>query len=222
MPSSTDDLVSMSSQFSGLPMKDLIGGPLQAACDAQTLLASASANFIKDVGLQADSNGSYAARTVDFGFTRPTQLADGTGSQEKVELEVPLLAIINTPSLSVKEAEVSFTMSVSSSTSAESSKDSEADLDATASLNYGLFSLKVHVHGHVATHSANTRKSDNSAKYDVRVVARDDGPPEGLMKVLDMLNSAIAPTTITGGDEDDDGNVQQPPPVTPPADKTKK
>ena len=44
MPSSTDDLVNMSSQFSGLPMKDLIGGPLQAACDAQTLLASASAN----------------------------------------------------------------------------------------------------------------------------------------------------------------------------------
>ena len=39
----------------------------------------------------------------------------------------------------------------------------------------------------------NVRKTDNSAKYDVHVEARDDGPPEGLMKVLDILNSAIVP-----------------------------
>ena len=121
-----DQLVDMSSQFSGLPMKDLIGGPLQAACDAQTLLANASANFIKDIGLEAGSDGSYAARTVDFGFTRPKQLPDGSVTQEKVDLEVPLLAIVNTPSLSVKEAEVNFTMSVSSSTSSEQRGSLEA------------------------------------------------------------------------------------------------
>lgn len=205
-----DGLVNMSSQFSGLPMKDLIGGPLQAACDAQTLLANASASFIKDIGLEAGTDGSYAARTVDFGFTRPKQLPDGSVTQEKVDLEVPLLAIINTPALSVKEAEVNFTMSVSSSTSSEQSSDSEASLDATAKMNYGIFSLKVHVHGSVSSHSSNTRKTDNSAKYDVRVLARDDGPPEGLMKVLDMLNGAIAPTAVSGGAADDGGD---PPPA---------
>ena len=35
--------------------------------------------------------------------------------------------------------------------------------------------------------------TDNSAKYNVHVEARDDGPPEGLMKVLDILNAAIIP-----------------------------
>ena len=192
-----DELVNMSSQFSGLPMKDLIGGPLQAACDAQTLLANASANFIKDIGLQEGEQGQFAARTVDFGFTRPKQLPDGSVTTEHVDLEVPLLAIVNTPSLSVKEAEVNFTMSVSSSTSSEQTSDSSASLDATAKMNYGIFSMKVHVHGQVSSHSSNTRKSDNSAKYDVRVLARDDGPPEGLMKVLDMLNGAIAPTAVS-------------------------
>ena len=207
-----DGLVNMSSQFSGLPMKDLIGGPLQAACDAQTLLANASASFIKDIGLEEGSDGSYAARTVDFGFTRPKQLPDGSVTQEKVDLEVPLLAIINTPSLSVKEAEVNFTMSVSSSTSSEQTTDSEASLDATAKMNYGIFSMKVHVHGSVSSHSSNTRKSDNSAKYDVRVLARDDGPPEGLMKVLDMLNGAIAPTAISGDAADAGGTAPAPAP----------
>ena len=52
--------------------------------------------------------------------------------------------------------------------------------------------------GSVASHSANTRKTDNSAKYDVKVVARDDGPPEGLMKMLDILQGAIAPAPTAG------------------------
>jgi hypothetical protein len=192
-----DELVKMSSQFGDLDIKSLIAGPLQGACDAQTLLASASANFIKDIGLEEQADKSWKARTVDFAFKRPTQLADGTVTQETVDLQVPLLAIVNTPALSVKEAEVNFTMSVSSSTTSEKSSDSSASLDATAKLNYGFFSVKVHVHGQVSSHSSNTRKSDNSAKYDVRVLARDDGPPEGLMKVLDMLNSAIAPSAVT-------------------------
>ena len=189
-----DQLVTMSDQFGGLPMDQLIGGPLKAACSAQTLLAKASSDFINDVGLNDDGKGNLTARTVDFAFNKPVQAADGTTTMEKVDLQVPLLAIINTPSLSVKEAEVRFTMEVKSSTSAKTTSDTKAELTAHAKYNAGLFSCDVTVHGSVANHSENSRKSDNSAKYDVKVVARDDGPPEGLMKVLDMLNDAIAPT----------------------------
>ena len=53
-----DGLVNMAGQFAGLPMKDLIGGPLQAACDAQNMLAAATANFIKDVGMKKNADGS--------------------------------------------------------------------------------------------------------------------------------------------------------------------
>jgi len=188
-------LVKMSDQFGGLPMDQLIGGPLKAACSAQVLLAKASSDFIKDVGLDTDATGKImTARTVDFSFNKPVQDADGTTKMEKVDLQVPLLAILNTPSLSVKEVDVQFTMEVKSSTSSKTTSDSKADLTAHAKYNAGLFSCDVTVHGSVANHSENSRKSDNSAKYDVKVVARDDGPPEGLMKVLDMLNDAIAPT----------------------------
>jgi len=192
-----DSLVSMSDQFGGLPMDQLIGGPLKAACSAQTLLAKASSDFIQDVGLNNDGKGNMTARTVDFSFTKPVQAADGTTSNQQVDLQVPLLAIINTPSLSVKEAEVRFTMEVKSSTSSKTTSDSTAELTAHAKYNAGLFSCDVTIHGSVANHSENARSSDNSAKYDVKVVARDDGPPEGLMKVLDMLNDAIAPRDST-------------------------
>jgi len=188
-----DSLVNMSDQFGGLPMDQLIGGPLTAACNAQTLLAKSSADFIKNVGMDDAGNGQMKARTVDFSFTKPVQQADGSVVSQDVNLEVPLLAIINTPSLSVKEAEVRFTMEVKSSTSSKKTSDSKADLTAHAKYNAGLFSCDVTIHGSVANHSEKSRSSDNSAKYDVKVVARDDGPPEGLMKVLDMLNDAIAP-----------------------------
>ena len=188
-----DTLVNMSDQFGGLPMDQLIGGPLKAACSAQVLLAKASADFIKDVGLNDDGKGNMSARTVDFDFEKPVQGADGTTTMQRTELKVPLLAMVNTPALSVKEVSVNFTMEVKSSTSSKKTSDTKADLTAHAKYNAGFFSCDVTIHGSVANHSENSRKSDNSAKYDVKVLARDDGPPEGLMKVLDMLNDAIAP-----------------------------
>jgi len=47
----------MEDQFRGLPMADLIGGPLQAACEAQMRLAEATAEFIRNVGFDIDPTG---------------------------------------------------------------------------------------------------------------------------------------------------------------------
>ncbi len=61
------DIVNMSDQFKGLPMADLIGAPLHAACDAQVMLARATADFIKVIGFlpptdPADPNGNGGTR----------------------------------------------------------------------------------------------------------------------------------------------------------------
>ena len=192
------ELINMSGQFRGLPMKDLIGGPLQAASDAQTLLATATANFIKDVGFVDGDEKELTARTVDFTFKRPStpNALTGKSHMETVDLEVPLLALINTPSLAVKETEINFTMSVTSSDTQEKDNSKTGELTGGGGLSIGPFQVKVNVHGQISAHSKHTRHSDNSAKYDVRVLARADGPPEGLMKVLDMLQTAIAPIPV--------------------------
>jgi len=189
-------MVKLTDQFRGLPMKDLIGGPLAAACDAQIQLAQASANFIKTVGMEEDpATKSLKARTVDFSFTRPSQdEATGIVSQETVNLSVPLLAIVNNPALGIKEVDIDFTMEVKQSTKDSSETSSQASIDAKAKYGFGLFSATVSIHGSIASKSAHTRSTDNSAKYDVKVKARDDGMPEGLSRVLDILHQAIVPT----------------------------
>ena len=63
-------------------------------------------------------------------------------------------------------------------------------------MGFGPFKASVTVSGSVSSHKENTRSSDNSAKYHVEVHAVDDGMPEGLARVMDILQSAVAPRKV--------------------------
>lgn len=197
-----DELVNMSSQFKGLPMGDLIGAPLSAACEAQVKLAQATADFIKVIGFlpptdPKNPNGVGDTRTASFKFKRPVDDPTGKGiAEEEVELEVPLLAIVKVPNLSIVNVDITFDMEVKSSFSQTESEDKKGEFSADMSIGWGVFSAKVHVAGSVATHKENTRTSDNSAKYHVAVHAEDKGMPEGLARVMDILQTACAPRRI--------------------------
>lgn len=192
----------IANQFSGLDMAALIGGPLQAACDAQTMLARSTLNFIEEVGLEAlDANGIRKVRTANFSFDRAAdQTGDGKTASEKVEMNVPLLAIVNVPALSIDVVDITFDMEVKSSTSSESSSDKNGELEANAGLKIGPFSMNVKIKGSIACHEKNTRSSDNSAKYHVQVHASQQKTPEGLMRMLDLISSAVAPSSVSLND----------------------
>jgi hypothetical protein len=208
---------SISDQFKGLPIGELISQPLLAAAQAQGKLAGVTEQFIKEVGLQsypdpAAPNGPkiLKARTVEFdydavvekkstsgtGATGDPKVETTTTTAEPRKMKVPLLAIVNTPSLSVKNVKIDFDMKVQSSTE---HKDSvTANVSTKASYSAWWSPVSVSMTASVGSKSENTRKTDNSARYTVHCEARDDGPPEGLMKVLDILGDAIKPTQPTG------------------------
>ncbi len=198
-----DELVNLSSQFKGLPMGDLIGSPLTAACEAQVKLAQATADFIKVIGFMPpaanDPNGVGATRTAQFRFKRPVDDPTNAGgiAEEDVELEVPLLAIVKVPNLSVTKVDITFDMEVKSSFSQVESEDKKGEFGAEMSIGWGIFKATAHVSGSVATHKENTRTSDNSAKYHVEVHAEDNGMPEGLARVMDILQTACAPRRVS-------------------------
>jgi hypothetical protein len=212
-------------QFTGLPMHDLIGAPLLAACDAQVKLANATANFIKTIGFlppnPKDPTGPSDIRNVKFAFDRPSQAASGGAAPasgivptERVELDIPLLAIVKVPSLSINTVDIVFDMEVKNSESHEDTSDKSGKFDAEMKAGWGPFSVKVNVSGSMSTHQANTRKSDQSAKYHVEVHARDDGMPEGLARVFDIIQSSVAPRTITANDPNKPNLIQQPKEIT--------
>ena len=189
-------MAGIADQFKGLPMSDLISQPLLAAAKAQGQLAGITEQFIKDVGLNGTDTDGYSAREVDFAFNSPETSTTGYTSLCANKLTVPMLAIVNVPNLSVKKATVDFTMEVKASSQNTSTSNTKASLNTKAKYSAWWSPVSVEMTAKVSTSNKheNVRKTDNSAKYDVHVEARDDGPPEGLMKVLDILGSAIVPT----------------------------
>lgn len=195
-------LESMQNQFSGLPMASLIGTPLKAACDAQVMLAQSTVNFIRDVGFEGDKT-----RTADFSYTRHVVTGkDGLGNdiigKEDIGLEVPVLAIVNIPSLMVDEVDITFDMEVKSAESSKEIDDTKGSFSAKAKVGWGPFSVTANVSGSVASHKENTRSSDNSAKYHVQVHASQSGTPEGLSRVLDIIQDSVAPKSVSGPNQD--------------------
>lgn len=194
-------MMSISGQFTGLDMKNLIGAPLNAAADANLQMAETTAQFIQKVGF--DEHGKI--RTASFGYTQKENNPDGTVTDKEMNIDIPLLAITEAPNLQVDEVNVLFDMEVKETEKSESSLDGGGSF--TGSVNFGIF--KATVSGSVSSHSSNTRSSDNSAKYHVDVRATNHGTPEGLSRVLDIIAANLAPMTASSTVVDENGKALQ-------------
>jgi|TARA_R110001592_G_scaffold7420_2_gene41605 hypothetical protein len=186
--------MSVAGQFAALPMESLIGGPLNAAATAQGQLASITSEFIQNIGLEKDKDGKLSARTVDFHYEKPVKVTDDKGAETwtkvPMDLTVPLLTIVKAPNLQVKEVNVQFDMEVKTS----SSSSNETKKDASVEASWSGWGAKVKFNASVSNTQKSQRSSDTSAKYHIDVKALDEGAPEGLMKVLDILQEAIQPS----------------------------
>lgn len=186
-------------EFAGLNMEQLIGGPLSAAANANTLMAGTTANFINRVGFTGDGK----LRTAAFGYQKRSQNEDGTTNLEDMRVEVPLLSIVPIPNLQVDEVNITFDMEVKQSQRSENSADESATVSASAR----FFCAKVDISGSVSAHQSNTRSTDNSAKYHVDVRATNHGTPEGLARVLDMMAANVAPALLNSSLRDANGQA---------------
>lgn len=189
--------MAIAEQFAGLSMDQLIGGPLSAAADASNQLACSTAEFINRVGFDAEGK----VRTVAFGYQKRSANNDGTSNLDEMKVDVPMLAIVPIPNLQVDEVNILFDMEVKQSERSESTSDMNASVNT--SLNFGV--VKVSVTGNVSSHQANTRSTDNSAKYHVDVRATNHGTPEGLARVLDMIASSVSPSLVESTLKDGNG-----------------
>ena len=176
----------IANQFTGLPIETLISAPLLAAAEGQKSLAATTAAFITEVGMDEKGN----TKTVTFNYNNGPQT---------VALDVPLLSILNVPSLLVDSIDVEFNMEVSTQNSTKSSTDVSTKVNASA----GFGCWKASFEGKVSHHNESNRSSDTSAKYTISVKGKQE-KPEGLMKVLDMLNDSIGKGTTSGGSGGDD------------------
>lgn len=196
------DLVS---ELNSLDFGVYIGGPLQAAVNAQNSASLAQVNFIKSVGFttrpepepdpNADPNASDTdedttpvshelGELVYANFVISNSGADGTTSRT---IQVPFLTMLNIPSIRIEEITIDFNAKL---TSVET-EDTSATLGVAGTLSAGckFASLKVS-----AAYKKTTNKGSNVEKtysMSVHVSAVNDELPAGLEKILSLLEEEI-------------------------------
>ncbi|VEB40611.1 Protein of uncharacterised function (DUF2589) [Chromobacterium violaceum] len=116
-------------------MQSLIGGPLQAAAQAQQSLAMTQTQAILETGFirLVDRNGKLTGykpltAAIELASSRPARRPAASA----LTLKLPVLTLMHIPSLAIRSVDIAFDMEVKSSCSRETAEQSASKLDAGA------------------------------------------------------------------------------------------
>jgi len=185
-------MAGIADQFKGLPIEDLIVSPLVGMAKGQAKLNEVTWKYFNEV---AFIDGETRALDVQINkvMTNPD-----TGEQtwEEHYAKVPMLPLVPLPSLAVTSADIEFNMEVQTSDVSVDKSASEASMSASASGGWWGMKFKASMAGKVSSSKENTRKTDNSAKYNVKVHAEQLPATEGMLKLSDALVGMMDPTPV--------------------------
>lgn len=195
-------------ELNSLDFSVYIGGPLQAAVQAQHAASMSQVNFIKEVGFEKDSNGNITdLRYVDFNYSKSIpnphfgktaqQLADeglpattDTTSvflPSEVNIRVPFLTMLTIPALRIETLTIDFNAKLTSTET--SNVSSEFAASAELGINYKIVNFKASAsYKRTASSGTSVEKTYNLG---VRVHAVNDEIPAGLDRILTMLEDSI-------------------------------
>ena len=188
-------------QFVGLPIEDLIVSPIVGMAKGQAKLNEVTWKYISEVafvtGKDKDGKDIVTARSLDVQMNRVmTNGETGEQSLETLYSKVPMLPLVPLPSLAITSADIEFTMEVKTSEVDKSRTDTSGSFSATVSGGFWGMKYSASMSGSVATHKENTRSTDNSAKYNVKVHAEQLPATEGMLKLSDYLTQMLEPSLI--------------------------
>lgn len=202
----SQELVSMAQAFTGLPMEDLIGGPLNAAAKANAAMALTQTKFMLDTCFSMD-DGNYKPIMIKMSLTRgvvvPGETPDAppTMSTFETKFDLPILTILPLNSLGVDEVDINFEMEVKSSYGEETSKTQETAVAVETSweIKAGWGPVSATIKGNASydskdSSSFNTHyEKSNSAKYTVHVHAGQLPLAKGVETIINAFTAAIQP-----------------------------
>ena len=195
-------MAGIADQFAGLPIEELIVSPIIGMAKGQAKLNEVTWKYISEVAFVKDEKtGVTTARSLDVEMNRVVTNGD-TGEQEiqKLYNKVPMLPLVPLPSLAITSADIEFAMEVKTSEASKDTSASENSYEASAGGKWWGMSFSAKVAGKVATNKENTRSTDNSAKYNVKVHAEQLPATEGMLKLSDYLTQMLEPSLIPFGE----------------------
>ena len=184
---SNPDPNNASNKFVGIPIAELVAAPLVAVCDSQNKLAQSAYEFMTEIGFNEEGK----TRMVEFNLQRPVE---GAPKPQDIKVQAPFLGLVPLPNLLIDDVQVDFQMEVTATEASTDKSASEGSTSANANFKFGCFGGgSVNVSGKVSSSRENTRSTNQTAKYQVHVSARQQRQTEGLSKLMDIMASCVEP-----------------------------
>jgi hypothetical protein len=189
-------------ELNSLDFSVYIGGPLQAAVDAQHAASMSQVSFIQEVGfknLGTAEAPDYELRYVDFKYTKkvpnPTYDPAATSgpnslpfNEAEVLISVPFLTMLTIPALRIEEVNIDFNAKL---TSTETSNVS-SEFAGSAELSARFWKVNFKASASYKRTSSSGVSTERTYTLGVRVRAVNDELPAGLDRILTMLEDSIA------------------------------
>ncbi len=175
-----------------------IGGPLQAAVQAQQASSMAAVDFLQEVGFEDNGNGGQQIRYVDFDYEKtvpnpnfdPAQPIGPSNEQyikSDVSIKVPFVTMLQVPSLRIDTLDIDFNARLTSTQT--SNLNTKFAASASLGINYKIVNFKASA-SYQRT-SSRGEKVEKSYSLNVKVHAVQDELPAGLDRVLTLLEDSI-------------------------------
>lgn len=184
--------MAIAEQFAGLPLGQLIAQPLVEVAKGQAELCEVYLSYLFKM---AYKDGKKGGDTNILSFTLNRQIVSETGDSklQPIEIQAPLLSLVPVPAFIMDEATVRFNMEVTEQTLSKNTGTEEV----TTEFGTSFWGCHANITGKVSASQENTRKTDNSAKYEIYARAVQQAPSEGMAKLTSIFASVIEPITTT-------------------------
>jgi Protein of unknown function (DUF2589) len=170
---------------SALGLGELLGSLLTAVVEGQAAATGSALDFVEKIGLAGDPDNPEF-RTVTVRYTK----LDENQEPAEFELELPLLAMVNVPTITVKQAKVAFTYDVVTTTHESTTTGDDDDKGAHPLTKIVRPVRPVTLVGYVPRRTSTTRDSTARTGIDVEVTVESQNLPLGLERLLELAELA--------------------------------
>lgn len=178
-------------ELGNIPYESVIGGPLNAAVEANARASMTAAQFIRTVGFTTDDSGNEVPVMVEFNYEKQVIDANGNETTERFNMTVPLLLLTHVPYFEVDNVTIDFHAKLNSLQKYATS--SEFAVDSSIKGKQGWLTGHVKFSVNVSYQRQSHRQQQIERTYDqqVHVEAGSIESPEGVKKLLGVLEETI-------------------------------
>ena len=168
--------------MNSLEIASIISAPLVAASNAHSELCQATKDFI-DSCMTIDGSVNRTPQEIAFEYERYSSITETT---EYIVLRVPLICILTVPSLGIDNVSVDMTVEV----------NQVEDTTTQQQPGTSVIQRRPYIfRGQLSSTNKTLRKTNHSSSFTVAIQAKQQPQPEGLARLLDILNNKIEPDT---------------------------